>query len=165
MARLCLDLLEPSVQQPASDGPWLRLRAVLLRAAQGSGPPSLSAEGLAERLTEVEYRVTRPEAGRSTRFRRFVATIRGRFSVIPRRGILTIAPMPSSFCGFLRGTPYVVRFVEPRPGRSGCGEWLVEMPGIPPIMFPGSPKDSDATVRRLAERYLMLVLPEELAAH
>ena len=57
----------------------------------------------------------------------------------------------------------MVRFVEPRPGRSGPGEWLVEMPGIPPILFPGSPNDSNAAVRRLAERYLMLVLPEELA--
>lgn len=83
LAQLCLDLLEPSAQQPVSDGPWQRLRTTLLRAAQGSGPPSLSAERLADRLTEVEYRVTRPEAGRSTRFRRFLAAIRGRFSVIP----------------------------------------------------------------------------------
>ena len=59
--------------------------------------------------------------------------------------------------------PYVIRFVGPRPGRNGPGEWLVEMPGIPPLTFPGSPNDSDAAVRRLAERYLMLVLPEELA--
>jgi hypothetical protein len=80
-----------------------------------------------------------------------------------RRGILTISPMPSSFCGFLRGTPYVVRFVEPRPGRSGPGEWRVEMRGVPPILFPGSPNDSNAAVRRSAERYLMLVLPAESA--
>ena len=71
--------------------------------------------------------------------------------------------MPSSFCGFLWGKPYVVRFVEPRPGRSGPGEWLVEMRGIPPILFPGSPDDSNAAVRRSAERYLMLVLPAESA--
>ena len=83
LAQLCLDLLEPSVQQPVSDGPWQGLRTTLLRPAQGSGLPSLSAEGLADRLTEVEYQVTRPEAGRSARFRRFLAAIRGRFSVIP----------------------------------------------------------------------------------
>jgi hypothetical protein len=71
--------------------------------------------------------------------------------------------MPLSFSGFLRGTPYVVRFVEPRSGRKSSGEWLVEMPGVPPIMFPGSPDDSSAAVRRSAERYLALVLPEESA--
>jgi len=37
------------------------------------------------------------------------------------------------------------------------------MPGIPPILFPGSPNDSDAAVRALAERYLMLLLPAESA--
>jgi len=71
--------------------------------------------------------------------------------------------MPSSFCGFLRGTPYAVRFVEPRPGRNRLGEWVVEMPGIPPITFPGSPSDSNAAVRRSAERFLTLLLPEESA--
>lgn len=70
--------------------------------------------------------------------------------------------MPS-FCGFLRGMPYAIRFVEARRGRNCLGEWLVEMPGIPPITFPASPNDSDAAVRRLAERYLMLVLPENSA--
>jgi len=83
LARLCLDLLEPSVQEPVSDTRWQRLEAALLRAAEGADPLSLTAERLADRLTEVEYRVTQPEASRSTRFRRFVATIRGRFSVIP----------------------------------------------------------------------------------
>jgi hypothetical protein len=83
LARLCLHLLEPSVQPPERDRRWQRLRATLLRAAQGSGPPSLSAQRLADRLTEVEYQVTRPEAGRSTRFRRLLAAVWGRLSVIP----------------------------------------------------------------------------------
>ena len=72
--------------------------------------------------------------------------------------------MPSSFCGFLRGRLYVVRFEDSKPRRHGVGEWLVEMPGIPPILFPGSGDDSEAAVRQTAERYLMLLLPEESAA-
>jgi hypothetical protein len=74
-----------------------------------------------------------------------------------------MAPMASSFCGFLRGRTYVARFVKPRSGRNALGEWLVEMPGIPSIVFPGSPNDSETSVRRSAERFLMLVLPEEPA--
>jgi hypothetical protein len=76
---------------------------------------------------------------------------------------VTMAPMASSLCGFLRGKPYVVRVVEARSGRNAPREWLVEMRGIPPILFPGSPTDSETSVRRSAERFLMLVLPEEPA--
>jgi len=67
----------------------------------------------------------------------------------------------ANFCGFLRGKPYVIRFVEPRSGRRAVGEWLVEMPHIPPILFPAGPQDNDAAVRRTAEALLSLVLPEE----
>ena len=49
--------------------------------------------------------------------------------------------MVSGFCGFLWGKPYVVRFVESRTGRGGAGEWLMEMPGIPTIFFPGGEMD------------------------
>ena len=76
---------------------------------------------------------------------------------------MTMGPMVSSFCGFLRGKPYVVRLVDPQSGRNAHGEWLVEMPGIPPILFPGSPGESETSVRRSAERFLMLVFPEEPA--
>lgn len=64
----------------------------------------------------------------------------------------------SSFCGFLRGKPYVVRLVA---GTRGPGEWLVEMSGLPPIVFPARPGDSDAAVRHTAEQLLMLTLPED----
>jgi hypothetical protein len=71
--------------------------------------------------------------------------------------------MGSSIFGFLRGRPYVVRLVEAHVGKKGSGEWLVEMPGIPPVMFPQAAGDSDITVRRTAEGYLALLLPEEPA--
>jgi hypothetical protein len=68
--------------------------------------------------------------------------------------------MPVSMCGFLRGKPYVVRFIERRARRDASGEWLLEMPGIPPILFPAARSDTEATVRHLAERLLLSVLPE-----
>lgn len=69
--------------------------------------------------------------------------------------------MAPSLCGFLRGRPYVIRFIQPRSGRRAVGEWLVEMPGIPPILFPAVRQDNDAAVRRAAEELLMLLLPED----
>lgn len=83
LARICLDLLEPSPDQPAADRRWRRLHSALLRAAEGLGPPSLSAGRLADRLTEVEYRVTRPGAGRMASLRRFLASLWGRVRAIP----------------------------------------------------------------------------------
>ena len=67
----------------------------------------------------------------------------------------------ASLCGFLRGKPYVIRFVQPRSGRRAVGEWLVEMVGIPPIMFPAGQWDNEAGVRRAAEELLALLLPED----
>lgn len=67
----------------------------------------------------------------------------------------------ASLCGFLRGKPYVIRFVQPRSGRRAVGEWLVEMAGIPPIMFPAGQRDNEAGVRRAAEELLALLLPED----
>jgi len=69
--------------------------------------------------------------------------------------------MAASFCGFLRGKPYMIRFVQPRSGRHAVGEWLVEMPGIPPILFPAGQQDDEAVVRRAAEGLLAQLLPED----
>ncbi len=69
--------------------------------------------------------------------------------------------MGSSICGFLRGRPYVVRPADGRGGARHPREWLVEMPGMPPVLFPRTAGDTDITVRRTAERYLALLLPEE----
>jgi hypothetical protein len=68
--------------------------------------------------------------------------------------------MPISLCGFLQGKPYVVRFIEPRARRDASGEWLLEMSGIPPILFPAARGDTETTVRHMAERLLLSVLPE-----
>jgi len=66
-----------------------------------------------------------------------------------------------SLVGFLRRRPYVVRFVEPQSRRDGLGQWLIEMAGIPPTLFPAASGDTEATVRETTERILMRVLPEE----
>ena len=83
LAQLCLDLLEPSARQATSNTSWHRLEAALVRAAEGADPLSLTADRVADRLTEAEYRVTRPEAGGSRGLRRFLAAIRSRLSVVP----------------------------------------------------------------------------------
>jgi hypothetical protein len=66
-----------------------------------------------------------------------------------------------SLFGFLRGRPYVVRFVEPRSRWDGLGQWLIEMGGIPPTLFPAARGDTETTVRATTERILTRVLPEE----
>ncbi len=76
---------------------------------------------------------------------------------------MTGLSMGPSICGFLRGRPYVVRLADGRPGTGQPREWLVEMPGVPPVLFPRAPGDTDITVRRAAERYLAVLLPEEPA--
>jgi hypothetical protein len=72
-----------------------------------------------------------------------------------------VPSVAASLCGFLRGKPYLIRFVQPRSGRCAVGEWLVEMPGIPPILFPAGRQDNDAAVRRAAEELLALLIPED----
>ena len=86
LARICLGLLEASPDQPAVDHRWRRLHTALLRAAEGLGPPSLSAGRLADRLTEVEYRVMRPGTGRMASLRRFLGSLWGRVRAIPGIG-------------------------------------------------------------------------------
>jgi hypothetical protein len=71
------------------------------------------------------------------------------------------ADVPTSLCGFLRGKAYVVRFVERRARRRPSGEWLLEMSGIPPILFPAARGDTETTVRAMAKGLLLAVLPEE----
>jgi hypothetical protein len=66
-----------------------------------------------------------------------------------------------SLLGFLRGRPYIVRFVEPQSRWDGLGQWLIEMGGIPPTLFPAARGDTEATVRATTERILTRVLPEE----
>jgi len=83
LIRICLEVLDPSIEQPERDRRWRRLHADLIRAVEGLGPPSLSAGRLADRLTEVEYRVTRPGAARVASFRRFLASLWGRVRAIP----------------------------------------------------------------------------------
>ncbi len=75
VARICRDMLEASTDQPPKERRWRRLHGTLRRAADGLGPPALSAGGLADRLTEVEYRVTRPGAGRAAPVRRILASL------------------------------------------------------------------------------------------
>jgi len=83
LARICLDLLDPRHDQPGGDRRWRRLHTALRRAAERLGPPSLSAGRLADRLTEVEYRVTRPGAGRMDWLHRFLVSLWGRVRAIP----------------------------------------------------------------------------------
>lgn len=77
LARICLELLDPSAERPERSRHWQRLRAVLARAAAGDCPPSLSARRLADRLTDVEYRMTRPRSRRLASFRRLLASLVG----------------------------------------------------------------------------------------
>jgi hypothetical protein len=83
LIRILLEVLDPSIEKPERDRRWRRLHTALLRAAEGLGAPSPSAAWLADRLTEVEYRVTRPGAGRMASLRRFLASLWGRVRAIP----------------------------------------------------------------------------------
>ena len=83
LAGICVEVIDPSTEKPNADPRWERLRALLLRAARGTGPASLSPARLADRLTEVEYRATRPGAGLAASVRRLGAALRDRLMVIP----------------------------------------------------------------------------------
>jgi len=62
--------------------------------------------------------------------------------------------VPASYWGVLARRPYVVRWLD-------TGEWRIDMPGIPPILFPAAVDDSEASIRHRAEHLLILVLPED----
>ncbi len=162
LAQLCLDLLESSVQSPDEERWWEQhLRPGLVRVAGGSGAPSLSARRLADRLTEAEYRAAGPRAGKMGALRRFLRAVLGSRPSRSDAALIREADLPLSLCGFLRGKPYVVRLVEPQARRDASGEWLLEMSGIPPILFPAARGDTETTVRAMAERLLLSVMPEE----
>ena len=57
--------------------------------------------------------------------------------------------------------PYTVRWVEGTGRWRGLGEWCIEMPGVPPILFPAAQEDNETKVRAMAERILARVLPED----
>jgi len=69
-------------------------------------------------------------------------------------------PLSGSFCGFLGHRPYVVRLLDVGETADATSEWLIEMPGLPAILFPGTSDDEEATIRRKAEHLLRLVIPE-----
>lgn len=69
--------------------------------------------------------------------------------------------MRGSLEGLLRRRPYTVRWVEGTGRWRGAGEWRIEMPGVPPILFPAAHDDSETKVRTMAEQIVALVLPED----
>ena len=76
LARFFLDLLDRTIQQPEGDGRWQRLRAALVREAEGSGPLSPSAGRLGDKLMAIDCQATPPEAGRTGPLCRLLAAVR-----------------------------------------------------------------------------------------
>jgi len=83
LAGICVEVLDPSTEKPEADRRWERVRALLLRAARGAGPASLTPARLADRLTEAEYRANRPDAGWAASVRRLGAALRDRLMAVP----------------------------------------------------------------------------------
>jgi hypothetical protein len=165
LARLCLDLLDQTADPAVGHERRHSLREVLLRAADQPST-SVSARRLAEQLTvTAEREALQPEAEQAGTLHRLLAAV-GRWMGRPPHDAPRPVPVmnsggPVSLCGFLRGRPYVVRFVPPQSRWDGLGQWLIEMGGVPRTLFPAARGDTETTVRATTERILMRVLPEE----
>ena len=80
--------------------------------------------------------------------------------------------MLAEVSGEFWGKPYLVRRVGGQLRNAAAegvmsaewqvqrGEWRLERQGIPPLLFPATPLDTEVTVREFAERLLARILPE-----